>query len=83
VLDDLNTFGVHCLPVIDETRPTTIKNAIVTEGYRLLKVDTLDNRSISDKIVEQLRRQIKDTKTDAVVLSDFRHGMFNRGRYRS
>ena len=79
VLDDLNTFGVHCLPVIDETRPTTNKNAIVADGYRLLKVDTLDNRSISDKIVEQLRRQIADTKTDAVVFSDFRHGIFNRG----
>ncbi len=79
VLDDLSTYGVHCLPIIDETRPTTNKNAIVAEGYRLLKVDTLDNRSISDKIVEQIRRQIGDTKTDAVVFSDFRHGMFNRG----
>ncbi len=78
VLDDLNTYGVHCLPVIDETRPTTNKNAIVAEGYRLLKVDTLDNRSISDKIVEQIRRQIGDTRADAVVFSDFRHGMFNR-----
>jgi rfaE bifunctional protein kinase chain/domain len=78
VLDDLNTHGVHCLPIIDETRPTTNKNAIVAESYRLLKVDTLDNRSISDKIVEQLRRQIKDTKTNAVVFSDFRHGIFNR-----
>ncbi len=78
VLDDLNTYGVHCLPIIDETRPTTNKNAIVTEGYRLLKVDTLDNRSISDKIVEQIKRQIGDTRTDAVVFSDFRHGIFNR-----
>ncbi len=78
VLDDLNTCGVHCQPVIDETRPTTNKNAIVAEGYRLLKVDTLDNRSISDKIVEQLKHQIKDTRTQAVVFSDFRHGMFNR-----
>ena len=79
VLDDLNTCGVHCRPVIDETRPTTNKNAIVAEGYRLLKVDTLDNRSISDKIVEQIRRQIAETPSDAVVFSDFRHGMFNRG----
>ncbi len=78
VLDDLSTFGVHCLPVIDETRPTTNKNAIVAEGYRLLKVDTLDNRSISDKVLEQLRRQLGDTRSDAVVLSDFRHGIFNR-----
>jgi rfaE bifunctional protein nucleotidyltransferase chain/domain len=29
VLDDLNTCGVHCMPIIDETRPTTNKNAIV------------------------------------------------------
>lgn len=79
VLDDLNAFGVHCLPIIDETRPTTNKNAIVAETYRMLKVDTLDNRSISDKIVGQLKRQIVETGSQAVVFSDFRHGMFNRG----
>jgi len=79
VLDDLNAFGVHCLPIIDETRPTTNKNAIVAEAYRMLKVDTLDNRSISDKIVEQLKKQIGEADSQAVVFSDFRHGVFNRG----
>src|SRR5258708_7673049 len=78
VLDGLPTLFPHFMPIIDETRPTTNKNAIVAEGYRLLKVDTLDNRSISDKVVEQLRRQIGDTRSDAVVFSDFRHGIFNR-----
>jgi rfaE bifunctional protein kinase chain/domain len=78
VLDDLKSCGVTCLPIIDETRPTTNKNAIVAEGYRMLKIDTLDNRSISEKIVEQLKRQVSTIKTDAVVFSDFRHGMFNR-----
>ena len=78
VLDDLATFGVHCVPIIDETRPTTNKNAIVAESYRLLKVDTLDNRSISSKIVEQLAHQVSATPSDAVVFSDFRHGIFNR-----
>ena len=79
VLADLGGAGVHCLPIIDETRPTTNKNAIVAEAYRLLKIDTLDNRSISDKIVEQLKTQLSETKTQAVVFSDFRHGVFNRG----
>ena len=79
VLDDLKAFGVHCLPIIDETRPTTNKNAIVAEAYRMLKVDTLDNRSISEKIVEQLKKQIGDADSQAVVFSDFRHGIFNRG----
>ena len=78
VLEDLHTCGVRCLPIIDETRPTTNKNAIVAEAYRLLKVDTLDNRSISGKQVEQLKEQISQNKEDAVVFSDFRHGVFNR-----
>ncbi len=40
---------VECRPVIDKTRPTTnnVLNAIISGGYRLLKLDTLDNRSIS------------------------------------
>jgi rfaE bifunctional protein kinase chain/domain len=79
VLDDLINSGVTCLPIIDETRPTTNKNAIVAETYRLLKVDTLDNRSISEKIADQLKDQIKVVAAQAVVFSDFRHGIFNRG----
>jgi rfaE bifunctional protein kinase chain/domain len=79
VLADLNAVGVHCLPIIDETRPTTNKNAIVASDYRLIKIDTLDNRSISDKIVEQLKHQIACTKVQAVAFCDFRHGIFNRG----
>jgi rfaE bifunctional protein kinase chain/domain len=78
VLDDLSKNGVSCLPIIDETRPTTNKNAIVAETYRLLKVDTLDNRSISEKISEKLRHQVQETPSQAVVFSDFRHGIFNR-----
>ena len=78
VLDDLSAFGVRSLPIVDATRPTTNKNAIVAEGYRLLKVDTLDNRSISEKVVAQLRHQIAETRADAIVFSDFRHGIFNR-----
>ncbi|MCE7527837.1 PfkB family carbohydrate kinase [Polynucleobacter sp. IMCC 30228] len=78
VLKDLEAAGIHCTPIIDETRPTTNKNAIVADTYRLLKVDTLDNRSISDKILERIQSQIKTVPTDAIVFSDFRHGIFNR-----
>jgi bifunctional ADP-heptose synthase (sugar kinase/adenylyltransferase) len=65
-------------PVIDRTRPTTNKNAIVVGGYRLLKVDTLDNSSISDHILETLVEGVATVEADAVVFSDFRHGLFNR-----
>ena len=78
VLEGLSKAGVKCKPLIDKTRPTTNKNAIISGGYRLLKVDTLDNRSISDGIVLNLAKAIATEKSEALVFSDFRHGMFNR-----
>jgi rfaE bifunctional protein kinase chain/domain len=78
VLDGLRKRGVECRAVIDQTRPTTSKNAIVAGGYRLLKVDTLDNRSISDEILQRLTAAIREAPCDAIVFSDFRHGIFNR-----
>lgn len=78
VLKDLETAGVEVRPIMDHTRPTTNKNAIIAGGYNLIKVDTLDNRSISDKIVEELSGQIAANDADIVVMCDFRHGIFNR-----
>jgi len=78
VLEGLSKAGVECKAVIDKTRPTTNKNAIVAGGYRLLKVDTLDNRSISDDIVLAMAKAIATTKAEALVFSDFRHGIYNR-----
>jgi len=78
VLSHLKKSGVECRAVIDSTRPTVNKNAIVAGGYRLLKLDTLDNSSISDHVLQQLTHAITQTPVDAVVFSDFRHGIFNR-----
>jgi rfaE bifunctional protein kinase chain/domain len=78
VLEGLKKRGVDCRAIIDRTRPTTSKNAIVAGGYRLLKIDTLDNRSISDENVAKLAAAVREVPTDAVVFSDFRHGVFNR-----
>lgn len=78
VVEGLKEVDVDCRPIIDATRPTTNKNAIVAEGYRLLKVDTVDNRTISDEIVAELSESIGRTRCNAVVFSDFRHGIFNR-----
>jgi rfaE bifunctional protein kinase chain/domain len=78
VLEGLEQREVDCRAIIDATRPTTNKNAIVAGGYRLIKLDTLDNRSISDDIVEKLAATIQEVRCDAVVFSDFRHGIFNR-----
>ena len=78
VLAGLSKAGVECKAIIDKTRPTTNKNAVIAGGYRLLKVDTLDNRSISDDIVLATAKAIATTKAEALVFSDFRHGIYNR-----
>lgn len=78
VIDDLKEQGVDIRPVIDQTRPTTNKNAIVAAGYRLLKIDTLENASISDSVLETLTDAIKTVECDALIYSDFRHGIFNK-----
>jgi bifunctional ADP-heptose synthase (sugar kinase/adenylyltransferase) len=78
VVDDLRSAGVDLNGVIDETRPTVNKNAIVVGGYRLLKVDTLDNRSISDDVLSKLQAKLTGHPVEAVVFADFRHGIFNK-----
>ena len=78
VIEDLTRAGVNLRAVVDTTRPTVNKNAIIVGGYRLLKVDTLDNRSISDEILSKLQGNVSGDRVDAVVYSDFRHGIFNR-----
>jgi bifunctional ADP-heptose synthase (sugar kinase/adenylyltransferase) len=78
VLDGLKQSGVEVRAIIDPTRPTINKNAIVAGGYRLLKVDTLDNRAISDDIRAKLVEAIRTVPADAVAFCDFRHGIFNR-----
>ena len=78
VLDDLKSAGIKVNAVIDPTRPTTNKNAFIADNYRLLKVDKVDNRSISERILHRFEELIRDTPTQTVLFSDFRHGIFNR-----
>jgi rfaE bifunctional protein kinase chain/domain len=78
VIAELERAGVTCKAIIDHARPTTHKNAFICGDYRLLQVDTVDNRSISDPVVERIAAQISFTEARAVVFSDFRHGIFNR-----
>ncbi len=63
--------------VIDESRPTTNKNVITNGIYKLLKLDYIDNRAINEKTLNKLSKDLTDFRGDAIVFSDFRHGIFN------
>lgn len=64
--------------IIDQNRPTTNKNVIISGEYRLLKLDRLDNTPVSSDIVNKICGHIKNTKSDSIIFSDFRHGIFNK-----
>jgi bifunctional ADP-heptose synthase (sugar kinase/adenylyltransferase) len=77
-LEDMKAAGVEVESHVERGRPTVNKNAVVVGGYRLLKIDTLDNNSILDSTVASMFSRIRQDKADAVVFADFRHGIFNR-----
>ena len=78
VLKELKKNKIKVNPYYDNNRPTTNKNTFISSGYRLLKVDTLDNTPISEDTIEMIGKQIKKNNSDIIIFSDFRHGIFHR-----
>lgn len=77
VVDDLEAAGVHCVAFADHTRPTTYKQRFIADGQKMLQVDQVDNRAITEKAVEFIQESLRSTPADVVVFSDFRHGIFS------
>ena len=78
VIQEFKKSKVKLKVIVDSTRPTTNKNTIVANDYKLLKIDTLDNQPISEKILERIQSSVKNVECDAIIFSDFRHGIFNK-----
>jgi rfaE bifunctional protein kinase chain/domain len=78
VLKDLDDANIVSHPYIDRARPTTLKERFISEGQKLLQVDRVDNRCVSDRALSFLHDRLRNTPADVVIFSDFRHGIFNR-----
>lgn len=78
VENELISAGIVVNKITDNDRPTTQKNAIICNGYRLLKLDTLDNTPISTDLSKIFAKSISSFESDIVVFSDFRHGIFHK-----
>jgi rfaE bifunctional protein kinase chain/domain len=79
VLNVLQEAGVKLTGlVVDRTRPTTQKRTYIADGYHLLRVSKVDNRPISEEHIVSLSEGIQEIKADAVIFSDFRHGIFTK-----
>src|SRR4029079_15488324 len=76
VLKDLAEAGIVVHGFVDRTRPTTQKTRSLAACYKMLQVDRVDNRAISDKALRFLSDSMPDGKPEVVIFSDFRHGIF-------
>lgn len=78
VLADMAKCGIEVNAIIDPTRVTTQKSAFIASGYRMLKFDRVDNRPVNGRVLDSLKKALKETQSHGVVFSDFRHGIFNK-----
>ncbi len=69
---------VKCNFFSEVNRPTTSKKVIINENHRLIKLDRLDNTPINETTIKKIISKIKKISADAIIFSDFRHGIFNK-----
>jgi rfaE bifunctional protein kinase chain/domain len=75
-LKRLQQYGVRCEAIVDESRPTTLKQRFRALGKTLLRVSHLRQHDISqelaDVVLAKVKRMVKDA--DLVIFSDFNYG---------
>lgn len=77
VLSEVMDAGIRMHEVVDQSRPTTVKEVFAAGQYRMLKVDVVDSRPVSDAVACELAGYVERTYDGAILFSDFRHGIFN------
>ena len=72
----LSKYGVEGAEVVDESRPTTLKQRFRAENKTLLRVSHLHQHSVSATIQDELFAKVSSNLADAdlVVFSDFNYG---------
>lgn len=74
--ETLNRHGVNHQLLVDESRPTTLKQRFRADGKTLLRVSYLRQHEISTKLAEGLFTAVEAvlSGTDLLVFSDFNYG---------
>jgi rfaE bifunctional protein kinase chain/domain len=81
VAAELARLGVRARLVVDDSRPTTVKQRYRTQGKTLLRVSRLSQRSIDpaqqDEVVAAVEAALG--RADLVIFSDFNYGVLAQG----
>lgn len=68
---------LELLPITEAGRQTTVKHRFWVDGYKLFQLDTRNDEPISAKTADAVMQQVRTRLSfiDAVVISDYRHGL--------
>jgi rfaE bifunctional protein kinase chain/domain len=74
--EQLSRLGVRVDLLVDDTRPTTLKQRYRADGKTLLRVSHMRQHEISEPLRDQMRARVLPSldDTDLVVFSDFNYG---------
>ena len=74
--EELAKAGVHAYMLVDDSRPTTLKQRFRSKGKTLLRVSHLHQGAISTKLQAKLFERLEEAVDDAdlLVISDFNYG---------
>jgi rfaE bifunctional protein kinase chain/domain len=78
VQNDLQKEKINLNLLTNKSKQTVLKERFWSNDYKLIQVDYVDNTLVDKDNQQKISNLIKKTKSDCVVFSDFRHGMFNR-----
>ncbi len=72
----LRGYGVEAHLVVDDSRPTTLKQRFRANGKTLLRVSHLRQHSINDQLIDKFLLAVEDALqgSDLLVFSDFNYG---------
>ena len=74
----MKKFKINLNLHVESNKPTTVKERFWCEGYKMIQIDTVDNSLISENLQNNIRNQLSKDKNQAIIFSDFRHGIFNK-----
>ncbi len=74
-LANIDTSGLF----VDETRPTIVKQRVMSGNYQLLRIDYEKTEHISEELEQKVLDFVKSsiTKVDGIVVSDYAKGMLS------
>ena len=72
----LRSYGVDSLLLLDDSRPTTLKQRFRASGKTLLRVSHLRQHAVSHELAERFYERLRPCLDDAdlVIFSDFNYG---------